>query len=75
MRVWSAVAEMLAAHGACALVTVAAVRGSAPREAGARMVVGPDGGFRGPSAEASSSGAPSGPPATRSRAGTPRPRP
>ena len=47
MRVWSAVAEMLAAHGACALVTVAAVRGSAPREAGARMVVGPDGGFRG----------------------------
>ena len=47
MRVWSAVAEMLAAHGACALVTVATVRGSAPREAGARMVVGPDGGFRG----------------------------
>lgn len=47
MRVWSAVAEMLAAHGTCALVTVASVRGSAPREAGARMVVGPDGGFRG----------------------------
>ena len=47
MRVWSAVAEMLAAHGTCALVTVAAVRGSAPRETGARMVVGPDGGFRG----------------------------
>ena len=47
MRVWSTVAGMLAAQGACALVTVAAVRGSAPREAGARMVVGPDGGFRG----------------------------
>ena len=47
MRVWAAVAEMLAAHGACALVTVAAVHGSAPREAGARMVVEPDGGFRG----------------------------
>ena len=47
MRVWSTVAEMIAAHGACALVTVAAVRGSAPREAGARMVIGPDGGFRG----------------------------
>ena len=47
MRVWSTVAEMIAAQGACALVTVAAVRGSAPREAGARMVVGPDGGFRG----------------------------
>ena len=47
MRVWSAVAEMVETHGACALVTVASVRGSAPREAGARMVVAPDGGFRG----------------------------
>ena len=47
MRVWSTVAETIAAEGVCALVTVAAVRGSAPREAGARMVVGPDGGFRG----------------------------
>ena len=47
MRVWSMVAETIAAHGACALVTVAGVRGSAPREAGARMVVGPDVGFRG----------------------------
>ena len=47
MRVWSTVAEMIASQGACALVTVASVRGSAPREAGARMVVGPDGGFRG----------------------------
>ena len=47
MRVWSAVAEMVEAHGACALVTVANVRGSAPRESGARMVVAPDGGFRG----------------------------
>ena len=47
MRIWSAVAEMIASHGRCALVTVAAVRGSAPREAGARIVVAPDGGFRG----------------------------
>ena len=47
MRVWATVAEMIAAHGTCALVTVASVRGSAPREVGARMVVGPDGGFRG----------------------------
>ena len=47
MRVWSTVAEMVEVHGACALVTVANVRGSAPREAGARMVVSPDGGFRG----------------------------
>ena len=47
MRVWSAVEEMVGAHGRCALVTVAGVRGSAPREPGARLVVGPDGGFRG----------------------------
>ena len=47
MRVWSVVAEMIGSHGRCALVTVAAVRGSAPREPGARMVVAPDGGFRG----------------------------
>ena len=47
MRVWSAVEEMIGAHGRCALVTVAVVRGSAPREPGARLVVGPDGGFRG----------------------------
>ena len=38
---------MVASHGRCALVTIAAVRGSAPREPGARMVIAPDGGFRG----------------------------
>ena len=47
MRTWSVVAEMIASHGRCALVTVAEVRGSAPREPGARMVIAPDGGFRG----------------------------
>ena len=47
MRVWSVVEEMVASHGRCALVTVAAIRGSAPREPGARMVIAPDGGFRG----------------------------
>ena len=47
MRMWSAVAEMIASHGRCAVVTVAEVRGSAPREPGARMVIAPDGGFRG----------------------------
>ena len=47
MRVWSMVTEMIGSHGRCALVTVAATRGSAPREPGARMVVAPDGGFRG----------------------------
>ena len=47
VRTWSVVAEMVASHGRCALVTVAEVRGSAPREPGARMVIAPDGGFRG----------------------------
>ena len=47
MRTWSVVAEMMASHGRCAMVTVAEVRGSAPREPGARMVIAPDGGFRG----------------------------
>ena len=47
MRIWPVVAEMVGSHGSCALVTVAAVRGSAPREPGARMVIAPDGGFRG----------------------------
>ena len=47
MRTWAMVAEMIASYGRCALVTVAAVRGSAPRGPGARMVVAPDGGFHG----------------------------
>ena len=47
MRIWPVVEEMVGAHGRCALVTVAAVRGSAPREPGARMVIAPDGGFHG----------------------------
>jgi xanthine dehydrogenase accessory factor len=47
MRVWRAVAEAIEAAGRCALVTVADVRGSAPREAGARLVVRPDGRFSG----------------------------
>jgi xanthine/CO dehydrogenase XdhC/CoxF family maturation factor len=47
MRVWGAIAEAIEATGRCALVTVADVRGSAPREAGARLVVRPDGRFSG----------------------------
>ena len=47
MQVWATVERALYAHPACALVTVVEVRGSAPREAGARMVVMPDGGFLG----------------------------
>ena len=45
--VWPAIEQSLAAHGSAALVTLAEVRGSSPREPGARMVVRPDGSFVG----------------------------
>jgi xanthine dehydrogenase accessory factor len=45
--VWQRLAEMVATSGAAALVSVHEARGSAPREAGARMVVRPDGAFHG----------------------------
>lgn len=47
MRVWGPIAAAIEAAGRCALVTVTDVRGSAPREAGARLVVRPDGAFSG----------------------------
>jgi xanthine dehydrogenase accessory factor len=47
MQVWSRILEAIDRHGRAAMVTVAATRGSVPREAGARMVVHPDGAFSG----------------------------
>lgn len=47
MHVWANITDCLERDGACALVTVARVDGSTPREAGARMVVRPDGHFYG----------------------------
>ncbi len=47
VKTWRHLAEFLAAHGAAALIGVHDVKGSAPREAGARMVVRPDGAFHG----------------------------
>ncbi len=47
MGVWTSIAKALHTHGACALVTQLEIQGSAPREAGARMVVMPDGSFTG----------------------------
>jgi xanthine dehydrogenase accessory factor len=44
---WSQLRDALARHGRAALVTVAATKGSAPREAGARLIVLPDGTFSG----------------------------
>ena len=45
--VWPRVLAGLQQHGRVAIVTVAATRGSVPREAGARLIVHPDGGFTG----------------------------
>ncbi|GGH14103.1 xanthine dehydrogenase accessory protein XdhC [Alsobacter metallidurans] len=45
--IWTRLLETIDTQGSAALVSVVAVQGSAPREAGARMVVRPDGGFWG----------------------------
>ena len=47
MSVWPIIERYIAEHKVAALVTLAAARGSSPREVGARMVVRPDGGFSG----------------------------
>jgi xanthine dehydrogenase accessory factor len=47
MIVWRRLAAIVAEHGAAALVTIHEARGSVPREAGARMIVRPDGAFHG----------------------------
>ncbi len=47
MRVWRQLSDFVARHGSAALISVHDVKGSAPREAGARMVVRPDGAFHG----------------------------
>jgi xanthine dehydrogenase accessory factor len=47
IQVWPTVERFLTEHGAAVLVTLAQVQGSSPREAGARMMVRPDGRFSG----------------------------
>ena len=47
MPVWSTIYAALKRNEYCAMASVVEVRGSAPREAGARMVVLRDGGFTG----------------------------
>jgi xanthine dehydrogenase accessory factor len=47
MSTWPTIQRLIAEQGAAALVTVAQAQGSSPREAGARMVVAPDGSFTG----------------------------
>jgi len=43
MNVWAQILAAVEAHGRCALVSVVKTEGSAPRDAGARMVVTPEG--------------------------------
>src|SRR5271154_993537 len=47
MRAFRRLIDAIEAEGLAALVTLARVEGSSPREAGARMVVRPSGGFHG----------------------------
>ena len=47
MRAFRRLIEAIEAEGSAALVTLARVEGSSPREAGVRMVVRPSGGFHG----------------------------
>ncbi len=47
MRVWSRLKDTLDRHPRAAMVTVVSAKGSTPRDAGARLIVGPDGGFIG----------------------------
>jgi xanthine dehydrogenase accessory factor len=47
MRAFRRLVEAIEAEGSAALVTLARVEGSSPREAGVRMVVRPSGGFHG----------------------------
>src|SRR5258707_2465404 len=47
MKAFRRLIEAIEAEGSAALVTLARVEGSSPREAGVRMVVRPSGGFHG----------------------------
>ncbi len=47
MIIFATLARLLQSHPAVTMITVLATRGSVPREAGARMVVTPNGGFHG----------------------------
>jgi xanthine dehydrogenase accessory factor len=46
-QVWRRLLDAIDRRGGAALVTIAAIRGSAPREAGARMIINRDGTFSG----------------------------
>ena len=43
MKIWTHILAALETHGRCAMVSVVKTEGSAPRDAGARLVVTPEG--------------------------------
>jgi xanthine dehydrogenase accessory factor len=43
MKIWPVIERALLAHGSCVMVSIVAAEGSVPREAGARMIVTPQG--------------------------------
>src|SRR5262245_20442038 len=43
MKTWALVLVATEKHGSCAMVSVTATQGSAPRDAGARLIVTPEG--------------------------------
>jgi xanthine dehydrogenase accessory factor len=47
MRIWQTIADLLARHGKCSMVSIIAMKGSAPREPGARLVILENGLYRG----------------------------
>jgi xanthine dehydrogenase accessory factor len=47
MQLWQTLSCLIRDHGRCAMVTIIETKGSAPREAGARLFVIEDGGYRG----------------------------
>ena len=47
MKIWNSIASLVRDYGRCAMVTVVEARGSAPRDAGARILVVEGGRYRG----------------------------
>ena len=47
MKLWRTAQDLLRRHGKCAMITIVEVKGSSPRDPGARLIVTEDGFYRG----------------------------
>jgi xanthine dehydrogenase accessory factor len=47
MKLWRTVEDLLRAHGKCAMISIVEVKGSSPRDPGARLIVTENGFYRG----------------------------